>query len=344
MTPSLRVVLALCVVGCAGPGDGLAPSFAVTGHPRMALTDLDSTYYGFPGGLFPGDSIHALHNTAGLKAARAITRRNRNGVPSPLGKIVFMSVGYSNATQEWCTQTKPSGVTCNGWSFMGQAQATPSVRPLSQGLQMFNAARPSQTTDTWDSPSDYNYTRTDSLLAARGLAPGQVQAVWMKVAHLRPSVSLPDPNADAFTLARDIGNALRALKVRYPNLRQVFLASRTYGGYAATLLNPEPYAYETGFAVQWVIAAQIRQEETGNVDPRIGDLSALVAPWVDWAAYLWADGLNPRADGLRWLRTDFEADGTHPSTAGEAKVAALTLTYFLASPYSCWFRGTGTCP
>lgn len=51
-----------------------------------------------------------------------------------------------------------------------------------------------------------------------------------------------------------------------PNLQQVFISSRIYAGYATTALNPEPYAYETGFSVKWLIEAQLRQLQKGTVD------------------------------------------------------------------------------
>ncbi len=40
---------------------------------------------------------------------------------------------------------------------------------------------------------------------------------------------------------------LNKLKKRFPNLRIAYLSSRIYAGYAKSALNPEPYAYESGF-------------------------------------------------------------------------------------------------
>jgi hypothetical protein len=143
-------------------------------------------------------------------------------------------------------------------------------------------------------------------------------------------------------LETELGDILRALRVRYPHLQEVFLSSRIYGGYAISPLNPEPYAYESGFSVKWVIQAQIQQMRNGGavVDARAGDLNDnTVAPWVAWGPYLWADGSRPRSDGLIWQRSDFRADGTHPSPAGIAKVGSALLRFFLDSPFTrCWFR------
>ena len=117
-------------------------------------------------------------------------------------------------------------------------------------------------------------------------------------------------------------------------------ASRIYGGYATTGLNPEPYAYESGFAVKWLIQAQIDQTRTGGtmIDQRAGDLHYDHTPWLSWAAYLWADGMNPRSDGVIWTRADLESDGTHPSRSGEEKVGSLLLSFFKSEPTArSWF-------
>ena len=133
---------------------------------------------------------------------------------------------------------------------------------------------------------------------------------------------------------------VRALRVRYPYLRIVFISSRTYGGYATTDLNPEPFAYESGFSVKWLIESQINEMRGLPGSPRAGTLDYVkkAAPLILWGPYLWADGATPRSDGLAWQRGDFEEDGMHPSQSGEAKVADRLIEFFKNSPYTrCWF-------
>ncbi|MCI0396423.1 MAG: hypothetical protein L0332_22540 [Chloroflexi bacterium] len=326
-----------------------AQARAAGGFSATPLIDMGpgDNYLGFPGRLYPGPSnvMPVPHHLAGLERATAVQPLDTAGAPDPAGKIVFLSVGMSNTATEFCGH-EPDGVTCTPWSFIGQASQDPAVNHTT--LVMINGAKAGQDADAWDSPAEENYNRIrDAILAPLGLAEAQVQVVWLKVANAEAGLapSLPAAQADAYLLLTYMGNIVRALRVRYPNLRQLFVSSRIYAGYATTILNPEPYAYESGLAVQWLVAAQINQMNGQPPHPLAGDLDYnSLAPWLAWGPYLWADGLNPRSDGLTWAPADFASDGTHPSPSGQAKVALLLLRFFKNSPLTaCWFLASGRC-
>ena len=267
-----------------------------------------------------------LRPTAHTLAAPGVEPLDTGGNPSPAGSYVLLSIGMSNTTQEFT-------------AFIGLAAGDPEVN--AQHLVIIDGAAGGQGAATWDSPTDPNYDRVlNQELAPAGLTEEQVQAAWVKVANPGPSLSLPDPGADAFTLVGQMGGIVRALKVRYPNIRQVYLSSRIYAGFATTGLNPEPYAYESGFSVKWLIQAQLDQVAGGGIDPLAGDLDpGGVAPWLSWGPYLWSDGFAPRSsDGYYWTCTDLEADGTHPSTSGRLKVANSLLLFLKTDPVARgWF-------
>jgi hypothetical protein len=281
------------------------------------------------------------HAQRGALAAKNVQPLDALGRPGAAGRYVLLSIGMSNVTQEFCAE---AGTTCNPWSFSGKAAGDPAVNHTT--LAIANGARGGQTADLWDSPDESNYERIRTqVLAPAGLTEAQVQIVWMGPVLRQPTVALPDPNADAYTLIARLGDVARTLKTRYPNLRQIFVSSRTYAGYATTALNPEPYAYETGFAFKWLVEAQIKQVDSGVIDPRAGDIGPGRSTWMAWGPYFWArDAAHPRSDGLYWVPADFESDGTHESMLGEEKAARMLLEFFKASPHaSCWFLAGRTC-
>jgi len=152
----------------------------------------------------------------------------------------------------------------------------------------------------------------------------------------------------------------------------VFITSRIYGGYAngqtypenekigQNCLNPEPYAYEGGFAVQRTVVSQINQAYGQNPpDSYTGSLNYNVAPWVDWAPYLWASGATQRSEKLAWCngQTTNPCDGeydfrygdlnrnfpltywgdfTHPTASATSKVATLLVNFMVGSAASPW--------
>jgi hypothetical protein len=137
----------------------------------------------------------------------------------------------------------------------------------------------------------------------------------------------------------ELGTVARFLKKEFPNIKQLFVHARIYGGYAKNTLNPEPYAYEIGLATKWFVQAQINQINNGVINPVAGDLSYSTAPWIAWGPYFWGSGTTPRSDGLVWNKTDVTAsDGVHPVSSGVKKVSDLMIAWYLSSPYTPWFR------
>lgn len=339
------------LIGCAAPPPPPPPPKPIVVGPptdtlRVPLTDLlAGTYYGNSGGLYPGgiNQPPADHDSVARMRRNAIKPLDVNGDESPFGKFVLLSIGTSNATQEWCSQM--SGPPCGPWTFMGKAAADPSVNHYT--LVIVNGAADGQDAPTWTSSSSANYDRIKlTRLAPLGLSENQVQIAWVELEDPKPSVSLPADSADAHVFLTNIGSVLRAMRIRYPNLRMVFLSSREYGGYATIDLNPEPYAYESGFAVKWAIESQINEMRGLPINPYAGTLNYTkkLAPVILWGPYLWANGATPRSDGVVWNKTDFEEDGTHPSQSGETKAAGLLIDFFKNSPYSrCWFLANQYC-
>jgi hypothetical protein len=339
------IAIPLCVAAApALPAVGFASECDQTSVGFAPINDLGpGTYLGeFQGGLYPNglNAPPVDHAASGVTRAGSIQPLDVEGAPDAGGKYVLLSIGMSNTTQEFCSHN--GSEPCDPWTFMGQAAAHPDVNHTT--LRIVNGARSGQGAAAWDSPADPNYNRIrDTVLAPKGLSEAQVQAVWVKVGNPSPEQSLPSPEADAYTLFGQMADIARTIKVRYPNVKLVFFSSRIYAGYASSPLNPEPFAYESAFAVKWLIEAQIDQMAGGGIGPIAGDVDhETVAPWIAWGAYLWADGLIPRSDGLIWECADFAADGTHPSPSGEQKVGSMLLDFFLGSPFTePWFAVAG---
>jgi hypothetical protein len=159
--------------------------------------------------------------------------------------------------------------------------------------------------------------------------------VWIKQADAGPTEGFPKY---AKKLEGELEKIVQVVARRFPNLKLAYLSSRTYGGYATTRLNPEPYAYESGFSVKWLIGRQIDGDAALNYNPKSGEVKA---PWLSWGPYLWAQGEKKRADGFSYQPGDFsDRDGTHQSPAGQLKVGRELLKFFKTdSTTRPWFVG-----
>lgn len=288
---------------------------------QKPITDMtaDDRYKGQDGGLYGRGSNRPpdAHCRAAEAELAKIRPLNKGGAPSDDGRVVLISISMSNATQEF-----------------SEFKRIADIDPLkARCLTIVDCAQGGQAMAEWVPPDARPWAEAMRRISAAGVTPAQVQVAWIKLANKRPQGDLEEHGR---ALQRDTEAVLRNVRAKFPNLRIAYLGSRIYGGYGTTSLNPEPYAYESGFVVRWLIRDQIGQKEAMNFDSAKG---AVQMPLLLWGPYLWGDGVTPRqGDGLTWVREDFGGDGTHPSPAGRTKVANLLLDFFKTDPLArSWF-------
>jgi hypothetical protein len=243
-----------------------------------------------------------------MRESAQIRPLDREGHAAAEGKIGLLSVGMSNTTQEFSR-------------FAQEAARDPQKSPP---VVLVDGAQGGQTGMRWADASAPLWAQVDERLSRAGLSAAQIQVAWMKQAEAGPA-RLGDLPRHTDVLREHLVTALGHLKKRFPNLRLVYLSSRIYAGYATTALNPEPYAYESAFAVRRLIHEQIGGRTELNFDPARG---AVRSPLLLWGPYLWADGTRASTPGaLIYEPADFAPDGTHPGDTGRAKVARLLLDF-----------------
>ncbi|MHC5210912.1 MAG: CBM96 family carbohydrate-binding protein [Planctomycetota bacterium] len=315
-----RAVLAALVLLAFAP---VVFDCSMTSIGIVPLPDLGPGTYapGHIGGLYPNGSNQrpAGHLAAGLAIASAeILPRDENGdVDLVNGKIVMLSIGMSNATQEF-----------NGgsWAFKPRADLDPSKNPR---LVIVDGAQGGIDASEWAQPGFFSWSIIGDRLEAAGVTPAQVQVAWHKHAEANDGVPLGPLPAHVDALATHLTSILNLSIEEFPNLRLAFMSSRARSYSPIT----EPYAYESGLGVRKVIAAQL----AGDPALRYQQPGA-VAPWLSWGPYLWADGLTPRSDGFTWDCSDVEPDFNHPAMPGETKVADQLLAFFKTDPLTRgWF-------
>ncbi|HUP18409.1 MAG TPA: hypothetical protein VM778_00485, partial [Gemmatimonadota bacterium] len=147
----------------------------------------------------------AEHHTRGLQAAAEIRPEAE--------LVVVVVVGMSNAVVEWR-------------AFMERAEGLTNAH-------LIETACAGCTTELWDEPSDPAYVGAAEKIERSGFDEAGVRVAWIKTAK---------STSTAATVA-DFEAVLSAMRARWPNLEQVFVSSRIYGGYSHV---GEPAAYDSG--------------------------------------------------------------------------------------------------
>lgn len=214
----LVFALVLNVSFALAQGAGCAPeelisgpcSWLPTSFNQAALNDLAGHLYlnQYPGGLYGadyGNSDPNGHVNDGITAAGRVQPLDINGNPSSTGSIIFLSIGMSNCTIDFCGGNvffygiagQPCATTCPNpttggqlgynetFSFMAQAYAS-NINPR---VVLFDGAAGNQGLERWDPYTlplpkcDYesqpdawcNYVRVAGLLQNNGYSEAQVQ-------------------------------------------------------------------------------------------------------------------------------------------------------------------------
>jgi uncharacterized coiled-coil DUF342 family protein len=295
------------------------PALAPPPKDLVPLTELTAKYKDQDGGLYGGGKNEppAAHAALAKKAIAEIKPLDRDGKPASDGKVVLMSIGMSNTTQEFST-------------FVRLANADPRK---AAHVVVVDAAQGGRDAPAWAKADAQTWQVAEQRMQAAGVSPAQVQALWIKQAIAGPHAGFPSETERLRDLERDI---VTIAKKKFPNLRVAYLSSRIYAGYATGALNPEPYAYESAFAVRWLIEEQTKGAPALNADAAKGEVKA---PVLLWGPYLWTNGeAGRKSDGLVFKREDLGPDGTHPSPSGREKVAKLLLDFFTTNELAkAWF-------
>lgn len=312
--------------GAAGAGAPAAPTTQQSTTGLIPLDQMSETdrYKGQDGGLYGAghNEPSAEQLQAAKKALAQVQRLDADGKPSPSGKIVLLSVGMSNTSQEFGRYRH---------EIQGSKDKSPAV-------VVVDGAQGGKDAGTWTTNDSVVWQGVQQRLNEARVTSQQVQVIWLKQAIAGAGRFGEFPRS-AEMLRDLVIQTIPLLKQHYPNLRVIYLSSRIYAGYATTSLNPEPYAYEGAFAMRWVIQAQMQGDPRLNANSEKGEVKA---PVLLWGPYLWADGITPRkSDRLTYEAADLGPDGTHPGPGGQEKVSKLLREFFTNDLNAPWYRQGG---
>ncbi len=294
--------------------NNISVNISGTTTPIVPLNDLGTgTYFNNEGGLYPNGSNQRppASEAAGVSIAQTIQPLDINGNPDSVnGRIGLMSIGPSILFDDFGT-------------FTLDYYADPTRNTK---IVMVPGAQPRAYNSSWADPNSPLWNPIfQSFLPQAGISAAQVQVVYFKDGDPTPAGIFP---GDMSKTQTEYETIMQNIRSKFPNVKIVYLGAPVYAGYSAkgNTTNPEPFAFEGGFAVKWAIQDQINGNTNLNWDPNQGPV---LAPWMTWGGYFWANGLINRSDGLAWSCPDFRNDGEHQSLPyGRQQEAAAMLNFF----------------
>lgn len=297
--------------------------------PIVPIMDLGTNLYlgAESGGLYANGSNvdDPGHDSYGQGVAAGIQPLDSNGNPDPNGKYVLLAVGLS-VTQQLMNFIAP------------MANADPAKNPA---LIVVNGGTGGGTANALITTPSFLQAILNNYLPNAGVTANQVVAVWFMDVDGGISGTFP---SDMTLLQSQFETDAQLFLTNFPNVKMAYVSSLYYTGYSNGVkdLSNEPWSYESGFAMKNMIQDQLNGNSNLNFDPTLGPV---LAPWLAWGPYMWANGMLPRSDGLEWSCSDLQNDGTHPAAGAKLKGAQLLLNFLKTDDTaSIWFLAPGADP
>lgn len=289
---------------------------STTAHVKP-MDQVDLVYGDSTGGLYANTNTRpTAHTTAGTTRGLEIAPRASNGIIDwSSGKIGFILIGMSNMQRI-------------GWYMADTLNSAAVQRVLNPKLVFQSCAQPNVSlTSMVDTTQAYWTNIVPDSLAVGGLTAKQVGIVIFYNVIRRTEATVSWPGYPQNTRDKTL-RIMRILQNKFPYCKQILINSREYCNYSgAAAAHNEPDTYWHGWGQKWAIWNQIVGVDSVSYDK--GTSYKGNACWTDWMTYNWADGSSTgataRADGLKWLCSDYESDGIHPDTPGVYKIISRWL-------------------
>ncbi|MBI1325845.1 hypothetical protein GC170_22010 [bacterium] len=282
----------------------------------IPLDELKATYQGRDGGLY-GEGRNEPDGALAIAAENAASQvlpLNSRGNPAADGKIGILAIGQSTTR-----------IIFDAFRLSARKVKSPNV-------VLVNGAIDGNGSDDWANRSG-PWSSAVRQVNRSGLNSSQVQVLWFETTLIFPK-RFGNFEASNAVYVRHLNAIVNRATKQFPNLRQIFVSSRYYGGWAKKPTSPEPYAYESAFGVRDLVLSRV-PDSADSAWPRVAK------PVVLWGPYYWTDGTHPsKVDGLNLTRGDLKDDGVHPTKSGEAKFADQLIRFFSDNRYTQnWFTG-----
>jgi hypothetical protein len=248
-------------------------------------------------------------------------RLTDNGAPVVTavdGVIGLVCIGMSNGSQE-----------CGDFQSRVLTELADEVNAA---VRVVNCAVGGHAIERWNDPAE-DADLWDRCLSIRlpsaGVRPDQVRVLWHKAANQfttgpggAPLPTYPAAGSDYEAFTRNLTAFAARVRTKFPAVQAVYTSSRSYGGFAGSAARGEPLSYEEGHALnEWLTA-----------HPTVDGV------WYGWGPYLWAPACDSgltNGSNVCYDRSDYVADGVHPSASGQAKVSGLLHKRFREH---AWYR------